>query len=1085
MKRLLLGSLLFALSLLGIWLLPGLEKPSRPSANSSQSQPPAHIGNPSFLSPHFRPITLHRDHLFVVNTPADTVDVIDTTTGRFLKRIPVGLDPVSIAIRPDGLEAWVSNHISDSVSVIDTDPTSPTHLHIIATVQDLDLEKRATRFDEPVGIAFANNQKAYVALSSENKIAVIDVASRRITKHLSIPAQDPRALTVRHGKLYVLPFESNNKTQLSGGYKIDGDLVTFDAHQHSIAHNNVLSLGHVLDIVKHPRVPDKDLFVFDTESDRLIETVDTLGTLLYGLTVDSKGTVFIAQTDARNDANGRSGTKKHGLAELENRAFLNQITRVEFQKNAAKKPRFIELEPLPPVHPKPGHAFATPFAVELSRDDQTLVATAAGSDKLFTVDTSTGRVLGQVQVESVPRGIALKSNPNGTPSQAWVLNAVANSVSLVDLTDPTQPILKSTIPLDDPTPAIFKRGRIAFNTARASSTATFACASCHPDGHTDQLLWVLKTPIVSGGNQIMPRSTMPLRGLRDTAPFHWDGIPGDPYGGNNSAKVRGHTPPNSDLKKPESATRHLVDGALSSTMSLVSNSGEKSDLLSTSERDDLARFLLSVPYPPAQKRAYTNVLSERAEDGFELFHLKGNHEGKPQPNVCGNCHRMPFWVSTNTPGSGMDAPTWRGAYDRFLILPQGRLNIIDFDFYRRLAEKGIPEKDLWRLSWRSKPRFDPIWEMVLEGSTGYSGSFARQLTLNHQTVAQPLTRDLLPALESSAQEGAIVLQVEALFHDQKEPASLTLQFQDDHYIQVDGARRRFTRDQLLKLAKEKSFLGTFTARHGARPGFTFPQPALWTLSPLQVQSGRQHFPILADGKKSMTINARHVTKDAHVVVNGRRVRATISSGEAETIAIELHSLPPNGLHFLQVQNAHGLFSNDFIFHVADQASDIAKSLQQDPDQLRNDLEKAIQSGSPARVKRLLKLGAPINRLHQENGMTPLASAAFHGKPALGSLLLEQKADLKKANRDGNTALHLAAFMCRTEVVKLLLKNGAALTARNHRHESPLDVATGEWNKPLSDFYKILSDSAALNLNLAEIQKQRPEIAALLRKHMRD
>ena len=50
---------------------------------------------------------------------------------------------------------------------------------------------------------------------------------------------------------------------------------------------------------------------------------------------------------------------------------------------------------------------------------------------------------------------------------------------------------------------------------------------------------------------------------------------------------------------------------------------------------------------------------------------------------------MPFLVSTNTPGTGMDAPTWRGAYDRFPILPQGRLNIIDFDFYRAIAERGI------------------------------------------------------------------------------------------------------------------------------------------------------------------------------------------------------------------------------------------------------------------------------------------------------------------------------------------------------------------------------------------------------------
>ena len=145
---------------------------------------------------------------------------------------------------------------------------------------------------------------------------------------MNITAQDPRAITVRDDRLYVIPFESNNKTQLSGGRKddIDGELVTFDAWDHSITHNNVLSLGHVLDIIKHPRVPDRDLYVFDTKTDKLVKTVDTLGTLLYGLTVDSKGNVFIAQTDARNDANGRAGTKDHGLKELENRAFLNQIT---------------------------------------------------------------------------------------------------------------------------------------------------------------------------------------------------------------------------------------------------------------------------------------------------------------------------------------------------------------------------------------------------------------------------------------------------------------------------------------------------------------------------------------------------------------------------------------------------------------------------------------------------------------------------------------------------------------------------------------------------------------------------------------
>ncbi len=257
---------------------------------------PAPVGHPSFLSPHSKPVVLNRDHVFVANTPADTVDVIDRKTRKIVRRIAVGIDPAGLALRPDGKELWVSNHVSDSVSVIDLEKRNPTYFHVVATVQDLDPRTRATRFDEPVGVAFASNEKAYVALSSENRIAVVNTRTRKVEKRLNITAQDPRAIVVRGERLYVVPFESNNKTQLSGGYRIDGELVTFNAHEHSIANNNVLSLGHVTDIVKHPRVPDRDLYVFDTRTDKLIETVDTLGTLLYGLAVDSKGRVFIAQT---------------------------------------------------------------------------------------------------------------------------------------------------------------------------------------------------------------------------------------------------------------------------------------------------------------------------------------------------------------------------------------------------------------------------------------------------------------------------------------------------------------------------------------------------------------------------------------------------------------------------------------------------------------------------------------------------------------------------------------------------------------------------------------------------------------------
>ena len=232
----------------------------------------------------------------------------------------------------------------------------------------------------------------------------------------------------------------------------------------------------------------------------------------------------------------------------------------------------------------------------------------------------------------------------------------------------------------------------------------------------------------------------------------------------------------------------------------------------------------------------------------------------------------------------------------------------------------------------------------------------------------------------------------------------------------------------------------------------------------------------------MTMNARHVTEDAHVIVDGRRVQATVKKGTAETIAITIDSLPPNGLHFLQIQNSQGLFSNDFIFHVADKEEDVEGSPRNDPDQLRNLLERSIASGSVARVKRHLKLGARVNRLHQENGMTPLASAALHGHLEIIELLLEHKADVKKSNRDGNTALHNAAFMCRSEIVRALLKNGASTTIRNHRRESSIDVVSGDWSKSLGDLYRYLNTVVAHKTNLEKLHEQRKDMVMQLRKH---
>ena len=903
--------------------------------NTDPPKPPLKAGYPLMESPHANPIAINGNYVYVTNTPSATVDVIDSRTEKVVDRIHVGIDPVSIAVRPDGKEIWVANHVSDSVSVIDSDPKSPTFHVVIDTIQEFDGNK-ATNFDEPVGIAFASNDKAYVALSSENQIAVIDVKDRSVTKRLKINAQDPRAIVVKHGKLFVLPFESGNRTQLSGGNKTnkspDG-LVTFDAFEHFVKNNNVLSAGYVEDIVKHFKQPDIDLFIFSTNTDNLIETYNSLGTLLYGIDVDANANVYITQTDARNDANGKAGTQKHNLTHLENRPYLNQISKltpiVDDANNRdvhALKPRLIQLEPLPPKQPAKNDAMATPYGIKVTADARTVLATASGSNIVFAINPETDTVLSRTTVGAGPVGLALDESVDGKQF-AWVYNAFDNTVSKVNFKDVTNLKTELSIALDDPTDMSVKKGRQYFNNAAVSTTGTFSCASCHPNGHIDQLIWVLDAPIVDFGKQIQPRSTMPIRGLRDTEPFHWDGTQGDPYGGINSTKLRGWVKPNCTQQDPISCIKYLIDGNIASTMKLATADKSLPPPLSNDQVKDMAVYNLSVPYPPAPKRPYDNVLGMSTKKGFELFHIKGdNNPIHPMPNVCGNCHRFPFFTSTKTkdPLIGMDAPTWRGAYDRHMILPQGRMNIIDFPWIEAMAKGGRDEFKIWQLSWSGNagPRheFDPIWNMVLEGSTGFAGAFARQLTLNQNTYEGNITTDLMNALENAAAEETVVLEVEGVFIDTNAARKFEMQFDGAYkggvYIEKTADRKYYARADLIKLAAEGKFIGTFTARHGAKADlFKYPQPAIWSSGPIQEQRGKQSFPVVSSTQKSMAISGRHFKDDARVFVDGKRVDGSVSVKEGEKVNITLASLPPAGMHLLQVQAPEGRMSNDYIFHV--------------------------------------------------------------------------------------------------------------------------------------------------------------------------
>lgn len=908
--------------------------------------PTAARGKPTFASPHANPIALSPifGELYVVNTPGDTLDVVDTAAGTVTARVPVGIDPVSVAVRPDGKEVWVSNHVSDTVSVVDVDPASPTRHQVVATVTAWSEEGWVTDFDEPVGIAFASNAKAYVALSSRNRIAVVDVATRTVTKQVQVLAQEPRAIMVRGNRLYVVPFESGNTTELSGCLTLTDPGCTFsigDLASNSI--DVILTRNMVADIVRRPGTPDRDLFVYDTADESTLFEVSGLGTLLYGLAVDSTGDVFVALTEARNDANGHMGTAGADLIDMGNRAFLNQIVRVGCSAGCGAVAH-IDLEPLPPGDPAPGTQLATPFGIQLSGDDHTIVAVAAASSRLFTMDAATGNVLGRVDVGAIPRGLVLESDAGGAPSVAWVLNAIEDSVSRVDVSDLANPHETARIPLDDPTLPDVKRGAIRFNDATGSTTGTFACASCHPDGHTDQLLWNLGSRCLTPGcDQTQPRVTMPIRGLRDTLPLHWDGTVGDPFGGINAAVAdSGVTvPPN--CTDEHSCFRDLVNGAMSSTMC---NQGtcpaDENELglpgaFGEADRDALALFLRAVPYPPAHLRRLDDHFSPLAAEGFRnlLIGIDAAHPGCSRARAC---HALPFWAGTNTSDTGFDAPTFRGIPDRTLLLPNGRagmwqllslspLNPVAWDphdgpdeLYSWGMTFGTPGLPLTnRVSSGTGPF--SFFQLFEEGSTGFPAAFARQVTLDRQSTrgdAEAGTRALLKRLERADANGVVELQ--AIGRNLRDGSAIALAYEGGTYVDTGGAGPSRGSDWLVAAARRGALVVTVTARLGARADVEHPQPALWLFArnPNNPAS-LARIPELTD-QPTLKLFGRHIAEDPIVLMDGRAVPAAVTCelGGAlpdcvdEQLHIELPYMPRAGDRTLQIGTPGGLVSNEVL-----------------------------------------------------------------------------------------------------------------------------------------------------------------------------
>ena len=116
-------------------------------------------------------------------------------------------------------------------------------------------------------------------------------------------------------------------------------------------------------------------------------------------------------------------------------------------------------------------------------------------------------------------------------------------------------------------------------------------------------------------------------------------------------------------------------------------------------------------------------------------------------------------------------------------------------------------------------------------------------------------------------------------------------------------------------------------------------------------------------------------------------------------------------------------------------------------------------GKTSKVKQLVSAGGwmNINCVAGQDQSTPLYQAAWHGHTDVVQVLLDEGAETDKANNFGSTPLLKASYGNHKEVVQLLLRGNADLKKMNKSGHSPLQFAALYGNK---DVAQVLLDAGA-------------------------
>lgn len=525
---------------------------------SAAAQAPNFVG---FESGHVRPLAMSADRtrLFVTNTPDNTLEVFDITlSGLALRaRVPVGLEPVAVAVRNDS-EVWVVNHLSDSISVVTLSGTPRVTRTLLVGDEPRDIvfagspvrafittaHRGQQRTEASIsGVPGAGDPQLTTASIGRSDVWVFDPTNLGATvggtpsRILNFFSDTPRALTVSPDRntVYVAAFKSGNQTttilepMVCDGFRpnqpclVDnlsimpggnpGPGTNYEGKRAPetgliVKFNNSSGrwedeLGRNWNNAVRFRLPDLDVFAVDARSLSQTASYARVGTTLFNMITNPvSGKLYVSNTEAFNLQ------RFEGPGQFAGQTVQGHLaeTRITVISGSSVTPRhlnkhldYTKLAGESGFDPTArNHSLSTPLDMAVTSNGQTLYVAAFGSSRIGVFSTAA------LEADTFnPRATSANYiNVTGGGPSGLVLDEARGRLYVTTRFDNAVKVIDlatkaqlANLTLPNPEPAVIVQGRpMLYDATVLSANGEASCASCHIFGDMDDLAWDLGNP---------------------------------------------------------------------------------------------------------------------------------------------------------------------------------------------------------------------------------------------------------------------------------------------------------------------------------------------------------------------------------------------------------------------------------------------------------------------------------------------------------------------------------------------------------------------------------------------------------------